>query len=359
MQSKSKILFFGLHRPNRSPSQRYRIEQFLPYVKEKDITYSYDYLLNENRDKAFYTPGNYLYKIWIVVFSIFKLTKITFFEAKKYKYIFIQREAFMLGTAFFEKQIAKRSMLIFDFDDAIWMQNVSEANKKLAFLKNAEKTSEIIKVADKVVVGNQFLADYALQFNSNVTIIPTCIDTEEYKPNEKKKKKEKVCIGWSGSQTTIEHFKLIEPVLFQLKQKYQERIYFKVIGDENYINEALGIKGIKWNRKTEIQELEEIDIGIMPLPHDEWTKGKCGLKGLVYMSMEIPAVMENVGVNGQIIQNGENGYIASNKAEWLNTLSVLIENKELRDKLGMVSRKFIQSNYSVDKYKNRFLSLFS
>lgn len=359
MSKQKTVLFFGLHRPNRSPSQRYRIEQFLPFLEEKGISYDYQFLLNEKRDKAFYTPKNYIAKLFIVLYSVFKLFQVTFFQAKNYKYIFVQREAFMLGTAFFEKQMAKRSQLIFDFDDAIWMQNVSEANKKLAFLKNAAKTSEIIAVAETVVVGNQFLADYALQFNKNVIVIPTCIDTDEYQKQNEKIEKEKVCIGWSGSQTTIEHFKLMEPVLKQLKEKYDNKIFFKVIGDENYINEEIGIKGIKWGRDTEIKELEAIDIGIMPLPNDEWTKGKCGLKGLVYMSMEIPTVMQNVGVNSEIVQNGENGFLVLNEKEWVKTLSILIGDAQLRREIGEKGRKTVLDKYSINKWKNNFLNLFS
>lgn len=359
MKNKKDILFIGLHRPNRSPSQRYRIEQFLPYLDKKEVSYDYAFLLDQKMDKIFYSPKAYIGKAWIVLQSFFKLFYITFFISKNYKTIFVQREAFMLGTAFFEKQMAKRAYLVFDFDDSIWMQNVSQANRKLAFLKNADKTKEIIQQANLVIVGNQYLKDYALRFNKNVEIIPTCIDTNEYSPSRTKgkTKTDAICIGWSGSQTTIEHFKLLLPVLLKLKELYQEKVYFKVMGDSSYENDQLGIKGIAWNRITEIQELNEIDIGVMPLPQDEWSKGKCGLKALVYMSMEIPAVIENHGVNGEIVSQNENGILCGNEKEWMSSLSRLIENELLRKEIGLKGRKRVLDTYSILANQELFLKL--
>lgn len=358
-KNKKDILFLGLHRPNRSPSQRYRIEQFLPILDKHKIQYEYAYLLTASMDRVFYTPGAILSKAILVLKSLLKLLYITFFQSTKFHYVFVQREAFMLGTAFFEKAIAKRAKLIFDFDDSIWMANVSAANKKLAFLKNPDKTKEIIQAAAKNVVGNSFLEEYALQFSNAVILIPTTVDTEEYSRSSPLKPKAdgRVCIGWSGSQTTIEHFKLAEPYLKEIKRKYRDKVYFKVIGDPSYKNEELGIIGKKWTRDTEIKELEEIDIGIMPLPNDEWSKGKCGLKGLVYMSMEIPSILEDVGVNKEIIQDGENGMLCHNHQSWIEKLSLLIEDQNLRLTLGESGRKTILKKYSILANQDKFLSL--
>ena len=361
MGPQTDILFLGLHRPGRSPSQRYRIEQFLPVIEEAGLTYDYRFLLDEEMDKVFYSPGAYFGKAMIVLKSLLFLLKWTFFDAKAYRYIFVQREAFMLGTSFFERTMAKRSKLIFDFDDSIWMSNVSAANKKLAFLKNPAKTSRIIQSAAYNVVGNQFLANYAQQFSKNVVLIPTVVDTDEYhrrKPLQAKSDG-KVCVGWSGSQTTIEHFKLLEPVLRDIKAKYGAKVYFKVVGDGSYENRELGIQGIQWTRETELAALEEIDIGIMPLPDDEWSKGKCGLKALVYMSMEIPAVLADVGVNSEIVTDGVTGLLSAGHEAWIEKLSLLIDKAELRPKLGKAGREWVEAKYSAKANQEKFIALFN
>jgi glycosyltransferase involved in cell wall biosynthesis len=358
---KKKVLFYGILRPKRSPSQRYRIEQFFPVLDENKISYDYAFLLNKKMDDNLYAPGKYIQKVCIVLWCYIRLSYDWLFKVGRYEYVFVERELLMLGSSFFERKFAKKTKLIYDFDDALWMLNISEANKKLAFLKNPSKVRDIIKSAHLVVAGNQFLADYALQFNTNVRIIPTVIDTEHYKRKADiaPKHEGKVCIGWSGSHTTIEHFKVLQPTLKKLLNKYPNRVYFKVIGAPNYHNSDLGITGIPWTEETEVGELEEIDIGIMPLPNDIWSKGKCGLKGLVYMAMGIPNIMSAVGVNTEIVKHNENGFLCQTEADWLDVFDLLIQDFELRKRIGESGRKTIIEQYSVQAVEQDFIKLFT
>src|SRR5258705_12517965 len=124
-------------------------------------------------------------------------------------------------------------------------------------------------------------------------------------------------------------------------------MYVKRMGDSRYINNELGIKGVPWKKDDELKELNEIDIGIMPLSDSEWAKGKCGLKGLQYMALGIPTIMSPVGVNTEIIEDGVNGFLASGTNEWVNKLSRLIESEQLRRQLGIASCKTVEDKYSV------------
>ncbi|HKB42845.1 MAG TPA: glycosyltransferase family 4 protein [Chitinophagaceae bacterium] len=351
-----KILFVCLHLPDKAPGQRFRFEQYLGYLAEQGIEYRFSSLLLEKDYPYFYKKGYFFKKLRILARGFVK----RFREIKKagdYDIIFIQRESFMLGTSWFERQYAKKTKLIYDYDDAIWLDLISGANKVYRFLKNPDKTKEIIKVSGLVIAGNQYLADYAKQFNPNVVIIPTTIDTEEYKPAYKLNKN-KICIGWSGSFSTIAHFKTCIEALGIIKNKYGSKVYFKVIGDENYINKELGIQGMAWKKDKEVEDLQEIDIGIMPLPDDEWTKGKCGLKGLQYMALAIPTIMSPVGVNTEIIEDGVNGFLASGTNEWVNKLSRLIESEQLRCQLGAAGRKTVEDKYSVKSQQQVYLEFF-
>ena len=352
-----KILFVCLHRPDRSPSQRFRFEQYLDFLNSHGFECNFSWLLNERDDKIFYTKGHYFQKALIVTKSILKRWKEAS-NARKYDVVFVQRESLMLGTSFFEEKFAKQSKLILDFDDSIWLPNVSTYNKRLAFLKDPKKTRRIIEAADLVITGNKYLADYAGQFNKNVVIIPVTIDTDIYKPVPKLVK-EKICIGWSGSVTTIEHFETKIHALAKIKEKYGDRVYFKVIGDGNYSSDILKIKGLPWIKQTEVHDMSEFDIGIMPLPDTERAKGKCGLKGLQYMALGIPTIMSPVGVNTEIIADGQNGFLADSDEEWVEKLSLLIDSFELRKKLGNAGCITVEEKYSIHANRNLYLKYFS
>ncbi len=353
-----KALFIGVHRPDRSPSQRFRFEQYLSFLKDNGWDYDFSYLISAEDDKFFYKSGN-AFKKMIVIFRGYLRRMKDAKRVSEYDIVFVQREAFFTGTTKFEKKFSQsKAKLIFDFDDSIWLYNVSEANRSWAWLKNPEKTKQIIAMSDLIFAGNRYLADYAKQVNDNIVIIPTTIDTEEYQRIQQKDGKQ-ICIGWSGSITTIQHFEYALEFLKAIKEKYGDKVCFKVIGDSNYRNEELGVKGLAWNKATEIEELSSFDIGIMPLPNDEWANGKCGLKGLQYMALEIPTIMSPVGVNSEIIANGENGFLAESKAEWVNALSHLIESEDLRNKMGKAARKTVLDRYSVESQKMNYLNEFN
>jgi glycosyltransferase involved in cell wall biosynthesis len=351
---KKKILFVVNHRKDRSPGQKFRFEQYIPYLEQNGFECDFSPLLDEQDDNLFYSKGNYFGKFKIFL-KVNRIRIINWIKMNHYDIIFVFREAMMTGSTFFEKRFSgSKAKMIFDFDDSIWISTVSEGNKKLSFLKNAGKTKRIIKLADIVFAGNEYLAKYARQYNSNVVIIPTTIDTSVYQPVVKSNS-DTICIGWTGSFSTIKHFEYRLNALARIKRKYGAKVYFKVIGDPSYYNQLLEIKGLPWKSDTEVMDLKEMDIGIMPLPDDEWAKGKCGLKGLQYMALSIPAIMSPVGVNTEIIKDGINGFLADSEDEWYEKLSSLIESFELRKKMGEEGRKTVVENYSVEANKHLYL----
>jgi glycosyltransferase involved in cell wall biosynthesis len=343
-----RILFIGPHRPNRNGSQRFRMEQYFPYLVQQGFICDYSWYINAEDDKIFYSHGHWIGKAMVVLKAIkTRLTDVL--KANRYDIIFIQREAFIFGSYLFEKQFSRsKAKVIFDFDDAIWLEDTSAANKKFKWLKRPSKTADIIRIADTVIAGNNYLADYARQWNSHVSIIPTVVDTNIYLPAKQiKDTSHALCIGWSGSKTTIKHFEPIVPVLKILKEKFGERIYFKQIGDKSFYADGLAIESSDWAYKNEIEELNKIDIGLMPLPDDVWSKGKCGFKAIQYMALEIAPVASPVGVNTNIITHGITGFLADNQQQWMDCISQLIEFPDLRRQIGVAARKTVEEKYSV------------
>jgi glycosyltransferase involved in cell wall biosynthesis len=353
-----KILFIAAHRPDRSPSQRYRFEQYFDFLRSRGYECKLSWLISERDDALFYSSGIGPQKLYVFLKSLMRRLR-DLMRASDYDIVFVQREAFMTGSVFFEKRFSRSgAFLIYDFDDAIWHLDVSDANRRLGWLKRPGKTADIIAMADVIIAGNNYLCSYAKQYNPHVRLIPTTIDTDRFRRKTAKVNSGPVCIGWSGSLTTIKHFEHAISFLKKLKDKYGSRISFKVMGDDTYENVELGVKGIAWSNETEVEELASFDIGIMPLPDDEWVKGKCGLKGLSYMSLEVPTVMSDVGVNRQIIRDGENGFLASSDEEWLKKISLLIESEELRRKMGQEGRKTVVERYSVLSQRETYLEVF-
>jgi glycosyltransferase involved in cell wall biosynthesis len=355
IQRSKKVLIVSAHRPNRSPSQRFRYEQYIPFLEESGYAFTYSFLISEKDDLFFYKHGFYFEKAGVLLKSLFIRCK-DVFRANSFDIIFIQREALMLGTSFFERLLSKkRAKIIFDFDDAIWFPNIEGGNKALSFLKKPGKTKDIIEHVDYVLAGNQYLADYAMNHNKNVTVIPTTIDLSYHHLNEISSKV--ICIGWTGSFSTLPYFELLLPVLKRLKDEFAQ-LQFKIIVDEEKYYSQIDTFTTKWSKSTEIDELNSISIGIMPLPNDEWTKGKCGFKGLQYMALKKACVMSAIGVNREIIESGVNGFLASTDEEWYNHLKNLINDEELRDRIAKKGYDTIKANYSVEGNKKKYLDLF-
>ncbi len=351
-----KILFIVAHRPGRSPGQRFRVEQYLAYIKEKGFSYEFSYLLNEQDDKNFYSTGNYFQKFIILLKSIF-LRYRDLKRAKDFDIIFIYREAVMFGSIFFEKRFKKSgAKIILDFDDAIWLMDVSEGNKNLRWLKRPSKTAEILGLTDMAFVGNNYLAKYAEQYANNVKIVPTTLDTDNI-DLKTHKPVDRICIGWTGSYTTLKHFDLAVPFLKRILEKYPGKVKIKLISNHNYVKE-IDLEFCSWSKEKEIEDISEFDIGIMPLPDDDWARGKCGFKGLQYMALGIPAIMSPVGVNTEIIQDGENGLLAGSDDEWVEKISKLIESPELRKEIGLKGRQTVEERYSFNAWKDKYVSLF-
>lgn len=233
---------------------------------------------------------------------------------------------------------------------------MSAGNKWLSFLKSSNKIQRILPLCSHVTAGNKYLAAYASQFNDNVSIVPSTIDCTKYVPLGRSS--DKITIGWVGSHTTVKHFELVINVYKKLLKTYGEKIEFKVIGDPLYENKELGIVGEPWCNEKEVELFNSIDIGVMPLEEDAWTKGKCGMKGLLYMSVGKPAVMSAVGMNCEIVSHGKDGYVPVGEDEWYSVLSELIENESLRKEVGEQARTTILERFSTVSQQDYLLEIY-
>lgn len=349
-----KILFIVPY-PTEGPSNRFRVEQYLPYLKENKIAYSVRPFFSSNLYKILYKKGDFFRKFFFFIFFSFRRVCDVVFSFN-FDIVFIHREAFVFGY-FIEwcfKLLGKK--IIYDFDDALFLPNVSDTNRFIKIFKDTAKIKEIIKISDHVIAGNSFLMEYALNFNKNVSIIPTPIDTQVYRPLLPRKMNSDIVVGWIGSATTLKYLDIFPGILKDIFKKYKN-IKFKVIGGYWNKIESSQIVCAEWHLDSEIADLQLFDIGIMPLTDDDWSRGKCAFKIIEYMAVGIPVVASAIGMNNEVIQDGVNGFLAHNEKEWVDKLSLLIENPLLRQKTGSTGRNTVEEKYSVSLNAAKLLAI--
>jgi glycosyltransferase involved in cell wall biosynthesis len=369
-----KILFLVPYPFDEAPSQRFRFEQYDTLLSQKGFETTFQSFLSHATWKLFYGSGNVPKKGFALLIGFLKRL-LTLLSVPTYDYVLIHREVTPVGPPIFEWIIAKvfRKKIIYDFDDAIWLTDKTNESELEKIIRWRSKVASICKWSYKVSCGNEYLAAYAKQFNSNVVVNPTTIDTErvhnpELTPLPPLFQKERgksaqadggeLVIGWTGSHSTLKYLSSIESVLQTIEHEFPH-VSFLVIADRKTVLKLTRLNFIPWNKETEASDLQKMDIGIMPLPDDEWAKGKCGFKALQYMAMEIPCVVSPVGVNTSIIEHGVNGFLGTSEKEWESYLRTLINDAGLRKNLGEAGRKRVVEQYSVKSNAENFLKLFS
>ncbi len=341
-----------------SPCQRFRLELYKDTLVKNGFLVTTKPFLNKMGYDIVHRYG-FFFKKSMAILKGYIGRLLLLFQIGKYDFILLQREVAPLGPPIFEWICVKlfQKKLIYDFDDAIWLDTVSPQNSLARKFKNARKVNDICKWAYIVSCGNQYLCNYARQYNKNVIYNPTCVDTEKHHNVLANHDVEKVTIAWTGSFSTLKYLELVEGALKKLQEKYEFDI--KIICNEAPSLNLKNVKYIEWNEENEVSELASCQIGLMPLSNDEWSKGKCGFKLIQYLSLGIPAVSSFVGVNKDIIEEGVNGYFAGSDADWYNSIEKLILDVGLRKKMGRAGRKKIAARYSLVSNENNFLNLFS
>ena len=355
-----RLLFIVPYPPGRAPSQRFRFEQYLDVLTAKGINFDMASFLDEATWAILYKPGLMGRKVLGILAGLWRRL-LLLFSVPGYDFVFIHREAAPIGPPVFEWIIAKvlGKKIIYDFDDAIWMKDPAGEPGLIGRLKWQQKVGSICRWAYKVSCGNEYLADFARQFNANVVVNPTTLDTDLL--HNQVRDQTQVgppVVGWTGTHTTLRHLDLVWPVLERLEREGQDFV-FHVISNEPPAHTGLrSLRYSPWRKQTEIPDLLQFNLGLMPLVDDPWARGKCAFKALQYMALGMPALVSPVGMNTEVVQDGANGFVCATDEEWYRALRQLLASQQERARQGAAARRTIVERYSVASNTDNFLRLF-
>ena len=320
--------------------------------------------------------------------------------------IFLQKRVPSLTRLLLLRRRAPR--LLFDFDDAIWLRGASGGKVRPAPLRKRLRLAATLRLSDRVIAGNEYLAAYARRWTPRVTVLPTPVDTEYYSRDQGSGVRAQqstseltslpspppsatptlvtlshdhppaaraaarsagnrseatqggggaatpgggvtpslLRLGWVGHPSTLGYLRRLEPALAGLARRYPT-LRLRVVCSEPYESEAIPVENVSWSLAEEVANLCSLDIGLMPLDDDPWTRGKCGYKALQYMAVGVPVICSPIGMNVDIVQEGENGLLASDMDAWERQISRLVESPELRQRLGTAGQRSVEQNYSL------------
>ena len=265
--------------------------------------------------------------------------------------VLIQRQIDMFPTLTLERTASEGRRLVYDVDDAIWFDWYGAGGHPLALLKgSARKAQWLARQAAHVVVGNEILAEWIDRFAERVTVVPSVVDPARV-PLRRHEAREEVVLGWIGSHGTGPYLRRLREPLRKIASRAQEhRLVLLVVGAEAPRIEGVESRSLPWSEELELTALEQMDIGLMPLPDNRWTRGKCGYKALQYMAAGIPVVADDVGITSRLVGHREAGLITRSQGEWVRGISELASDPTLRTRLGREGRSRVERDYSTSRW---------
>lgn len=347
-----KILILCPYPEHCAPSQRLKFEQYYDYFRQQGYELEISSFMSDAFWKIVYKPGKLHLKLWFTFLGYLRRIK-DLFRAKRYDAVYVHLWVTPFGLPLFERLLflSNRNVL-YDIDDLVYLKaNKSAANGFIAALKGRKKPILLMKKSRHIITCTPHLDQFVRQFNTNTTDISSTINTETYVPVERQNTVP--VIGWSGSHSTAKYVYLLENVLREVAAEIPFTL--KVIGDPSFRIEGLTTVAIAWKEETEVAELNTFDIGIYPLPDEEWVLGKSGLKALQYMALEIPTVATAIGANYRVIENEVSGFLVHTEAEWKERLLQLLRDEELRRNIGKASRERVERYYSIHANRETYL----
>lgn len=338
-----------------SPGQRVRIESWAKYLKDYGWTVDIYHFESDSLHEVLYQKGRTLSKITRMTSCYLKQLKVIL-KNPPCDVLFIFREASLIGPAVIER-LAKRLNvpIIYDFDDPIFLTDLNSVNGLFNRLKFAGKTHTLFRLSDRVIAINDIMGGYAKKFNPAVSVVPNFVDAERFCPAENPAD-DTVRLAWSGSFSTMRNLKAIGEPLRRLQEKY--KVPVRVIGNGDLKIDGVRLDVRQWSAQTEVSDLQDCSVGMVPLVEHPSNKWKFFLKVIQYLAVGLPVVAQKAGSNSDVIKDGVNGFVVENEKQWYERLALLIEDDDLRRKMSRAARQTVLDNYTPQIQMPRVAQIF-
>ena len=353
--SRKKILFLSPYPLNTAPSQRLKYEQYYPYFEEAGYELTTSSFVTKEFWRVIYQPGHYPIKVFFT-FLGYGRRILDLFRLRRFDIVYVHLWVTPIGPPIMEWLVRRFSKkLIYDIDDLVYLNDKREKNRIMLLIRGRQKAMKLMKVANHVICCTPMLESFVRKFNDKVTDISSTIDTSLYEARTDYVLHSPPVLGWSGSHSTSRYLHLLAEPLRKLRASYP--FILKVIGAPSFEMEGVEVKAVEWNSESEVEELQEFDIGLYPLPLDEeWVNGKSGLKALQYMALGIPTIATAVGANFRIIENGKNGILIKD-GDWEEQIKRLLQMHDFRKSLGQAAMITVKKQYSLESSYEYYLSV--
>jgi glycosyltransferase involved in cell wall biosynthesis len=347
LRARNKSLLVLTPYPEASASDRYRVYQYLPHLKADGWTVNVRPFATPSMFSAIQTGKAWRIAPHLLPRTVLRLLDIV--RAGRYDLVLVHREAFPFFTPLLERLVAAvNPRVIYGFDDALY-HRPKDRRGVLYRLKYGGNIAPTIRLARHVLAGSEELAAYARTYSSQVTTVPTVVDTNQYSP-PRREEKQTCTIGWVGSRSTAPYLSAIRSPLARLLNE-NSALRIKLVGaPDDCLALGAQVERHPFRLEQEIADIASFDIGVMPLPDDPWTRGKCAFKAIQYLALGIPCVTSPVGMATEVVSDGQNGFWARTEAEWYEALRALIDDRDMRIRLGNRGRRDVEERFSLDKW---------
>jgi glycosyltransferase involved in cell wall biosynthesis len=338
------------------PGQRLKYEQYLAYIENSGYEVTILPFFSEATFRILYRKG-YVFQKIIGVLAGFCRRIVQVPRIRHADGIYIFLNVVPIGPSLFEKlylRLAKR--VIYDIDDMVHQLKTSPQNQWVRFFRSDRRFFLLMKYADHVITCTPELDRLVRSFNSSTTDISSSVDTDRYIPVNRYQNDHQLLIGWSGSHSTLCYLNVLKGVFQRLAKDLDFKLL--VMGSGDFAIEGVNVESRPWSTNIEIETLQRMDIGVYPLPDDDWVKGKSGLKAIQYMSLGIPVVASYVGCNDRVIENGVTGFLVTTDESWYQHLRLLLLEPSLRKRMGQQGRARVERLFSVRANQATYLKIF-